>query len=152
LGEKRDWPIGRQLWWGHRIPVWTKRIGATASKQEWDDAFYSSDVDEIVDSPSDDWAAQIVDPSSGEILDVSGDDGFERHRGRELLIFVCKRHEHENKEFLSYLEQHLGFQQVPDVLDTWFSSALWPISTLGWPNETPELKRFYPTNSLITSR
>ena len=38
----------------------------------------------------------------------------------------------------------------PDVLDTWFSSALWPFSTLGWPDETSELKRFYPTNALVT--
>ena len=38
----------------------------------------------------------------------------------------------------------------PDVLDTWFSSALWPFSTLGWPDETPELQRFYPTNVLVT--
>ena len=45
-----------------------------------------------------------------------------------------------------------GFTQVDDVLDTWFSSALWPISTLGWPDETPELKTFYPTSVLITSR
>ncbi len=40
--------------------------------------------------------------------------------------------------------------QDPDVLDTWFSSALWPFSTLGWPNETPDLKRFYPTSVLVT--
>jgi valyl-tRNA synthetase len=45
-----------------------------------------------------------------------------------------------------------GFNQVDDVLDTWFSSALWPISTLGWPNNTPELKKFYPTSALVTSR
>ncbi|HEX3600786.1 MAG TPA: class I tRNA ligase family protein [Lacipirellulaceae bacterium] len=45
-----------------------------------------------------------------------------------------------------------GFKQEDDVLDTWFSSALWPISTLGWPNETPELKKFYPTSALVTSR
>jgi valyl-tRNA synthetase len=43
-------------------------------------------------------------------------------------------------------------EQVPDVLDTWFSSALWPHSTLGWPDETPELKTFYPTTALVTSR
>ena len=42
--------------------------------------------------------------------------------------------------------------RIDDVLDTWFSSALWPISTLGWPDETPELKKFYPTSALVTSR
>lgn len=40
--------------------------------------------------------------------------------------------------------------QDPDTLDTWFSSALWPFSTLGWPDETPELKHYYPTNTLVT--
>ena len=43
-------------------------------------------------------------------------------------------------------------EQEQDVLDTWFSSALWPLSTLGWPNDTPELKKFYPTSALVTSR
>ena len=51
------------------------------------------------------------------------------------------------------LRQRMGlFEQETDVLDTWFSSALWPISTLGWPDETPELKKFYPTSALVTSR
>ena len=45
-----------------------------------------------------------------------------------------------------------SISQEDDVLDTWFSSALWPLSTLGWPDETPELKKFYPTSALVTSR
>jgi valyl-tRNA synthetase len=45
-----------------------------------------------------------------------------------------------------------GWEQDPDVLDTWFSSALWPFATLGWPEETPELQAFYPTDALVTSR
>src|SRR5205085_7119459 len=45
-----------------------------------------------------------------------------------------------------------GLEQDPDVLDTWFSSALWPISTLGWPEETPELAKYYPTSVLSTAR
>ena len=45
-----------------------------------------------------------------------------------------------------------NLEQDPDVLDTWFSSALWPFSTLGWPEETPELKQFYPTSVLVTGR
>ena len=45
-----------------------------------------------------------------------------------------------------------GWERDPDVLDTWFSSALWPFATLGWPDETPELKAFYPTDALVTSR
>jgi len=45
-----------------------------------------------------------------------------------------------------------GFGQDPDVLDTWFSSALWPHSTLGWPDDTPELRKWYPTSVLLTGR
>ncbi|NLN16462.1 MAG: valine--tRNA ligase [Firmicutes bacterium] len=85
----RDWCISRQLWWGHRIPVWyCQSCGETIAAKE--------DPEEC--------------PKCGS---------------RDLV-------------------------QDPDVLDTWFSSALWPFSTLGWPEETPELARFYPTSVLVT--
>ncbi len=85
----RDWCISRQIWWGHRIPVW-----------------YCSHCPEPI---------------------------------------VAKKLPHQcpqcgNKELT----------QDPDVLDTWFSSALWPFSTLGWPNSTEDLARYYPTTALIT--
>jgi valyl-tRNA synthetase len=79
----RDWCISRQLWWGHRIPVW-----------------YSPDGDEICLGPD-----ETPPP---------------------------------------------GWTQDEDVLDTWFSSALWPFSTLGWPSDTAELRRYYPTTVLVT--
>lgn len=91
LENIKDWCISRQLWWGHRIPVWT------CSSCGFIDA-YKEDPD--------------VCPKCG---------------GREL-------------------------EQDEDVLDTWFSSALWPLSTLGWPEETKDLSFFYPTNVLITAR
>jgi valyl-tRNA synthetase len=78
----RDWCISRQLWWGHRIPVW-----------------YKGD--------------QVLCPTPGETPDES-------------------------------------WTQDPDVLDTWFSSALWPFSTLGFPEKSADLKKFYPTATLIT--
>ncbi|MBP9840895.1 MAG: valine--tRNA ligase [Simkaniaceae bacterium] len=79
----RDWCISRQLWWGHRIPIW-----------------YRKDNKEI-------WTAE--EPS--DLTD---------------------------------------WEQDPDVLDTWFSSALWPFSALGWPKKTEDLAKFYPNSTLIT--
>ncbi|WBW99738.1 valine--tRNA ligase [Oceanirhabdus sp. W0125-5] len=85
----QDWCISRQLWWGHRIPVW-----------------YCKDCDEIIVS--------MEDPTH------------------------CSKCNSENIE------------QDKDVLDTWFSSALWPFSTLGWPDKTEDLDYFYPTSTLVT--
>jgi len=91
LENIRDWCISRQLWWGHRIPVWyCQDCGAEICVKE--------------------------DPKT-----------CPKCNGSQLM-------------------------QDPDVLDTWFSSALWPFSTMGWPNDTPELKQFYPTQVLVTGR
>jgi valyl-tRNA synthetase len=85
----RDWCVSRQIWWGHRIPVWTCGCG------------------EITVSRTDPAACP-------------------KCSGKNLV-------------------------QDPDVLDTWFSSALWPFSTLGWPDDTEDLRRFYPTDVLVTA-
>jgi valyl-tRNA synthetase len=85
VDDMHDWCISRQLWWGHRIPVW-----------------YGPDGQAVCVGPDD-------EPPSGP-----------------------------------------GWEQDSDVLDTWFSSALWPFSTLGWPDETPDLRAFYPTSVLVT--
>lgn len=83
VDNMHDWCISRQLWWGHRIPIW------------------------------------------------HGPDGQQ----------VCLGPDETAPE---------GWVQDPDVLDTWFSSALWPFSTMGWPEKTPELEKFYPTSVLVT--
>jgi len=84
VDNMHDWTISRQLWWGHRIPIW-----------------YGPD---------------------GEVVCVGPDE-----------------------------QAPEGYTQDPDVLDTWFSSALWPFSTMGWPEKTPELAKFYPTTVLVTA-
>jgi valyl-tRNA synthetase len=83
LENIRPWCISRQLWWGHRLPVWYRG----------DDTYVGEE------------------PPPGE-----------------------------------------GWERDPDVVDTWFSSGLWPFATLGWPDETPELRAFYPTDVLDTAR
>lgn len=84
VDDMHDWTISRQLWWGHRIPIW-----------------YGPD---------------------GEVVCLGPDE-------------VAPE----------------GYTQDPDVLDTWFSSALWPFSTMGWPDKTPDLAKFYPTSVLVTA-
>ena len=114
LSEKRDWPVSRQLWWGHRIPIW-------------------------------------------HISGVAEADLAATFAGRESVAW---RSDEAGGWFVSSSEESLGVEDVagqplvrdPDVLDTWFSSALWPHSTLGWPDTTPELACFYPTTTLVTSR
>ncbi|EMI53907.1 valine--tRNA ligase [Rhodopirellula sallentina] len=127
LSEKRDWPVSRQLWWGHRIPIWSKGGLSQTEANE-----LSSKLDKLAEQHPDQIKHRI-DP-----------DGEETK-----AVFVCIRDEDETVE--SDVKA-LGLEQDPDVLDTWFSSALWPHSTLGWPAETAELAKFYPTSTLITSR
>jgi valyl-tRNA synthetase len=83
VDDMHDWCISRQLWWGHRIPIW-----------------YGPNGEQVCVGPDE------TPPQAWE--------------------------------------------QDPDVLDTWFSSALWPFSTMGWPSQTPELEKFYPTSVLVT--
>ncbi|RYG23790.1 valine--tRNA ligase [bacterium] len=87
----REWCISRQLWWGHRIPVYYDAEGTPYAALSWDDA--------------------------------------QAQAGEKTIV-----------------------RQDEDVLDTWFSSGLWPFATLGWPQETEDLKRHYPTSVLVTDR
>jgi valyl-tRNA synthetase len=135
LGEKRDWPIGRQLWWGHRVPVWTREKMDSVARNE-DDALRKLQDEGRISM----WLDFEFNSTGPGIADWE--------RGNSL--FICIRDEND-AESLAEIERR-GFQQESDVLDTWFSSALWPISTLGWPDETAELKQFYPTSALVTSR
>jgi valyl-tRNA synthetase len=175
LGEKRDWCISRQLWWGHRIPVWTSDSGA---------AFAAPDV-----GPEDLQAAmdegklicRVVQDNRGitALAAVVGEQqaqqqmlGWSPPGGANILkLAFCPRADYL-PEF-ERLAQKLGMERDSDVLDTWFSSALWPHSTLGWPGDaaqgqgdrtstsatggrrysTPsDLDYFYPTDVLCTAR
>jgi valyl-tRNA synthetase len=114
LGEKRDWCISRQLWWGHRIPVWYARCPEAELKKAFDSR---PDVVWRLDEENDRWLICGLEDLPANAL---GDK--------------------------------YPLEQDPDVLDTWFSSQLWPYATFGWPERTPELAYYYPTNTLVTAR
>ena len=138
LGEKRDWPISRQLWWGHQIPVWS--IGCESEAES------EAIVEKIGGLTS--WDADNV------AIQVEQCEETDEAKRKQLelpfaTVHVCVKGEESPIE--PELES-LGLVREQDVLDTWFSSALWPHSTLGWPEKTDSLAKFYPTSTLITSR
>lgn len=114
LGEKRDWCISRQLWWGHRIPIWYVQCPEAELKKAFGDR---EDVTWTLDEENAQWLICALE-------DIPEDALGEKY----------------------------PLKQDPDVLDTWFSSALWPHSTLGWPEKTKELEYYYPTSVLVTNR
>ena len=130
LGEKRDWCISRQLWWGHRIPVWTLAgdasvpLGATLGDRmetlaRW---IHEGKVAAFLGT-----STIVANQENWSIaVDVNGSDD-------DGNVTVCVR---ENDPEIQGLLEACGFVQDPDVLDTWFSSALWPHATLGWPDTT----------------
>ena len=164
LGEKRDWCISRQLWWGHRIPIWSKKLDTSPELMEKLLSYYSQKNDGR--DVSDGSIFCPVPEHAGSITAVIT-DGIEPG---EKLLLMCVA---DGCEELEQQLQTDGFVQDPDVLDTWFSSAVWPHATLGWPNETSNpplagsensqsessaggknevLDYFYPGSVLVTSR
>lgn len=143
----QDWCISRQLWWGHRIPVWSVVCeGAETTK-----VFHALDqclpdaLEDLLDNKLENSVIRIVDVESGTLLSPTLAQFNHGLEGARVQIQIAS----VNETVWQNLEAN-GFTQDPDVLDTWFSSWLWPFATMGWPEETATLKKFYPTTDLVT--
>ncbi len=131
------WCISRQLWWGHQIPVWYGRREVGNHHDRW----------ESLDHPE-----EFVAETEVEAIRLA-----EKRYGCEIRVIDATPTEGTEPVFQKIIDDQLEGKprwepiwRDKDVLDTWFSSALWPFSTLGWPDETPELARYYPTSVLVT--
>ncbi|RED12993.1 valine--tRNA ligase [Pontivivens insulae] len=135
------WCISRQLWWGHRIPVW---YGPRLPK----DGVISSDYDvsefEHFCAASEAEAIALAQKHYGSDVRVTADDG--EPLGRQSSWYGISAATESGGGRVDSVTIH----RDGDVLDTWFSSGLWPMGTLGWPDETEELAKYYPTSVLVT--
>ena len=148
LENLRDWPISRQLWWGHRIPIWTRDVQLPADVEPvtegYDpDAQSVAALDRAVEGDFDEDFRKF----SSVHYYITLDDHPERDGW--IRTYICM--DRDDPDCIAWLES-CGWERDEDVLDTWFSSALWPFSTMGWPDDTPELGKYYPGDLLCTAR
>ncbi len=152
LGEKRDWCISRQLWWGHRIPVWYWPEVSSFTPMTADDC---NQLEQWAESGCLNVHYEPRTESPFALIKAAIEGGTpDPTAGQTLLRMHFCPHPSITSEF-EQLASRAGLEQDPDVLDTWFSSALWPHSTFGWPapeESNPDLPYFYPTNVLCTAR
>ncbi|NTT85378.1 valine--tRNA ligase [Tabrizicola fusiformis] len=130
LENIEPWCISRQLWWGHQIPVWyapTVTANGAISFQKR----------AIICAPNAAEAVGIAKAKYGVRFEEVADENAWMARIAEIV--------NGNSDVVPLFRD-------PDVLDTWFSSGLWPIGTLGWPEKTPELQKYFPTSVLVTGQ
>ncbi|WP_424967751.1 valine--tRNA ligase [Dinoroseobacter sp. S375] len=141
LDNIEPWCISRQLWWGHQIPVWYGPSARTTDGKANDELafFCAGSEDDLMDK----LAAYYGEVSIAFVDDRAAADGFINNYRMAV-----------NSGIAETLGEALivPIWRDPDVLDTWFSSGLWPIGTLGWPEDSDALKKYFPTSTLVTGQ
>ncbi|MFW5641715.1 MAG: class I tRNA ligase family protein, partial [Roseicyclus sp.] len=159
------WTISRQLWWGHQIPVW---YGFDLDAHGYRDDEGDGALDEVemlrllnaqrlLEGEDRHHCAADFDTVAGQFMDVLG--GLPTPLNRARVVEATDRHDAAHRLAASLAQYEIDQDPTklvypvwrdPDVLDTWFSSGLWPIGTLGWPEKTEALGRYFPTSTLVS--
>ena len=167
LENIEPWCISRQLWWGHQIPVW---YGLNLSAKNFSDDEGDGDLDlvelgRLLNKGGMLHAGDVshCGPSFEDVVSRFLDDNADIPAPLNHATVVEVADKHTAIHALAESLAHYAVDQDPtklvypvwrdpDVLDTWFSSGLWPIGTLGWPEQTPELEKYFPTSVLVTGQ
>ena len=175
MNNIEPWCISRQLWWGHQIPVWyamvpnlkgeagTWRVGVggnipldKAAKFKQENAYDEASLGGKLTQGGlliQEFCAANVEDAKKQIANV-----WKERMGvipANLVEVDSEPHEWPMDPFSGGSQEKfhkIPMWRDPDVLDTWFSSGLWPIGTLGWPEDTPEMAKYFPTSTLITGQ
>ncbi len=160
LGEKRDWCISRQLWWGHRIPVWTLTLNAEhfakwpatlVGKHHTAEGIVRAELQKLFEDS--DEITEDSTAAEGSLRYCAGTEMADQSFSKIAEEIERRKSGKDVLSKFGLIAEYLdNAEQDPDVLDTWFSSQLWPHSTFGWPDQTPDLQYYYPTSTLVTSR
>ncbi len=167
LENIEPWCISRQLWWGHQIPVWygLNLTGDGSYDDEGDGAMDPVEMGRfLMDqrlAPGDEHAHCAPDFESVKDRFYDDEAALPNPLNHATVVEVADRAEaiHKLAQSLADYEGHQDPTRLvypvwrdADVLDTWFSSGLWPIGTLGWPEDTEELRKYFPTSVLVTGQ
>ena len=164
LENIEPWCISRQLWWGHQIPVWYGfDLGAPGFQDDEGDG--ALDLTEMLGLLNESHFSPLMacapqfDQVSGKFRDALANLPVPL---RAMTIVEADSHKDALHKLAASLAEYTATQDPtnlvypvwrdPDVLDTWFSSGLWPIGTLGWPEDTEEMQKYFPTSTLVTGQ
>ncbi|MTJ05510.1 MAG: valine--tRNA ligase [Sediminimonas qiaohouensis] len=139
LENIEPWCISRQLWWGHQVPVWYGPDVLGAGAITGTRKFCEASETDVIEAAEKHYQEKLGYPVKVKIA-----NGSERIPPIEFFAEASQKTNDEGKV------ETIKLYRDPDVLDTWFSSGLWPIGTLGWPEDTEALRKYFPTDVLIT--